>query len=194
MKKPVVLKKEQIVIKEIAAQKVMYVLSKYPDKEFSLSDLAKEAGIAKGNIGQFIRALESEQIIKIERLSKIWRIRANRENPAFLRAKLLLNLAHIYTTDLIEVLNQHYRNPKAIVLFGSYRKGEDISGSDIDIGIENDDVKEYATVRLDELSKLEKQLDRKIQIHLFNRKTTDINLFNNIANGIVLSGFLQVRP
>ena len=194
MKKPIVQKKEQMITRQVSAQRILYVLSKYPDKEFSLSDLAKEAGVAKGNIGEFVRALESEQIIKIERLSKIWRIRANRENPAFLRAKLLLNLAHIYTSDLIEVLNLHYRNPKSIVLFGSYRKGEDISGSDIDIGIENDDVKEYTTVRLDELSKLEKQLDRKIQIHIFNRKTTDINLFNNIANGIVLSGFLQVRP
>ena len=91
-------------------------------------------------------------------------------------------------------MNEHYHNPKAIVLFGSYRKGEDISGSDIDIAIEKDDVKEYTTVRLNELLNLEKRLDRKIQVHLFNRKSVDVNLFNNIANGIVLSGFLEVKP
>ena len=194
MKKPIVLKKEHVFAKEVAAQKVLYVLSKYPDKEFSLSDLAKESGVAKANIGGFIRALEAERIIKVERLSKIWRISANRENPGFLKAKILLNLEHIYTTGLTEILNEHYHNPKAIVLFGSYRKGEDISGSDIDIAIEKDDVKEYTTVRLNELLNLEKRLDRKIQVHLFNRKSVDVNLFNNIANGIVLSGFLEVRP
>ncbi len=194
MKKPIVLKKEHVFAKEVAAQKVLYVLSKYPDKEFSLSDLAKESGVAKANIGGFIRALEAERIIKVERLSKIWRISANRENPGFLKAKILLNLEHIYTTGLTEILNEHYHNPKAIVLFGSYRKGEDISGSDIDIAIEKDDVKEYTTVRLNELLNLEKRLDRKIQVHLFNRKSVDVNLFNNIANGIVLSGFLEVKP
>ena len=44
-----------------------------------------------------------------------------------------------------------------------------------------------------ELSEFEKQIERKIQIHEFNKKVIDLNLFNNIANGIVLIGFLEVK-
>jgi predicted nucleotidyltransferase len=77
-------------------------------------------------------------------------------------------------------------------LFGSYRKGEDISTSDIDIAIEDNDTKDHQTHPLREPD-FEKLLGRNIQIHLFSRKNVDHNVFNNIANGIVLSGFLEVR-
>ena len=64
----------------------------------------------------------------------------------------------------------------------------------IDIAIENSGIKDYETKKLKELIKFENKINRKIQIHLFNRKKIDINIFNNIANGIVLSGFLEVKP
>ena len=48
-----------------------------------------------------------------------------------------------------------------------------------------------------EFSKLvrdfENDLERNIQIHFFSKKSIDNNLFNNIANGIVLYGFLEVN-
>jgi len=194
MKKPNVLKKEQEPTRETAERKAMLVLFKYPDKEFSLSDLAKEAGVAKGNIGAYIKILEDAGLIRIERLSKIWRIRAARENEHFKRMKTAVNLTKILNSNIVEAVNSRFHNPKAIVLFGSYRKGEDVTSSDIDIAVECDESKEYPTTELSELAGLEKQLARRIQIHRFNRKSVDINLFNNIANGIVLSGFLEVKP
>ena len=84
--------------------------------------------------------------------------------------------------------------PRAIILFGSFRKGEDISTSDIDIAIEMDDEQEHRVVRHKNLEEFEKEIKRNIQIHLFNRNNTDINVFNNIANGILLFGFLEVKP
>ena len=39
---------------ETARLRILAVLFKYPDKEFSLSDLAKEAGVAKANIGPIL--------------------------------------------------------------------------------------------------------------------------------------------
>jgi predicted nucleotidyltransferase len=90
-------------------------------------------------------------------------------------------------------LVSHFKNPKAIVLFGSFRKGEDLSNSDIDIAIESDEVKEYQTIGLRELSEFEQFFRKKIQIHLFNRESADIGVFNNIANGILLWGFLEVK-
>ena len=99
---------------------------------------------------------------------------------------------------MVEFLNQYFGNPKAIILFGSFRKGEDFSTSDIDIAVESDvseatELENYKVIELKELGEFEKSVDKKIQLHLFNRKNVDAHVFNNIANGIVLSGFLEVK-
>ena len=191
--KPIVIKKLLTFYIETARQKVLSVLFGYPEKEFSLSDLAKEAGVAKAHIGKVLDELYSFGLISITKLSKIWRIKANQQSGEFIKSKIAYNLNFIYQSGIVEFLNEHFNNPKAIILFGSFRKGDDISTSDIDIAIETDEIKEYKTVTIKELIEFEKLINRKIQIHLFNRKKIDLNVFNNIANGIVLSGFLEVK-
>ena len=176
MKKPFVQKKYLKLYEETAKNKIIEVLFKYPEKEFSLSDLAKEAGL-----------------ITIEKLSKIWRIKSNQTNWLFIRSKIVYNLGFVYKSGLVEFLIEHFKNPKAILLFGSFRKGEDLTNSDIDIAIESNEIKDYQTMGLRELTEFEKIIGRKIQIHLFNREGIDDNLFNNIANGILLWGFLEVK-
>jgi len=193
MKKPQGLNKEQMFYIETARQKVLQLFYNFSDKEFSLSDIAKEAGVAKANLGVILVSLESAGLIKIEKLTKIWRIKANQENWIFKRAKIVYNLNFIYQSGLVEFLNEVYHNPKAIILFGSFRKGDDISTSDIDIAIESDLAKDYKIHGLRELTDFERTIRRKIQIHEFNRKSIDKGLFNSIANGIVLMGFLEVN-
>ncbi|MBI4016267.1 MAG: nucleotidyltransferase domain-containing protein [Candidatus Aenigmarchaeota archaeon] len=179
---------------ETAVQKVLQVFFRFPDKEFSLSDVAKVAGVAKANIGMILKKLYGADLIQITKLAKIWRIKANQRSWYFIRSKIVYNLNFVYQSSIIEFLNDYFKNPKAIVLFGSFRKGEDVTGSDIDIAIETDESVEYTTTGLRELAEFEKLIGRKIQIHLFNRTRIDINVFNNIANGIVLSGFVEVKP
>lgn len=193
MKKPISFKKEQSLYIETAKQKVAEVLFKHPESEFSLSDLAKEAGVRKSNIGKILDDFHKQGLIEITKLSNIWRIRANQRSQLFLRNKIVYNLSMIHQTGLTDALIEAFQNPKAIILFGSYRLGEDIADSDIDIAIETA-AEEYKALRLKELASFEKVLERNIQIHLFNRKAADLNLFNNIANGIVLWGFLEVNP
>lgn len=193
MMKPIVHKKYLKLYEETAKNKIVEVLFKYPEKEFSLSDLAREAGVAKANIGNILIEFQEAGLINIEKLSKIWRIRANQTNWLFTRSKIVYNLNFIYKIGLVEFLIDLYKNPKAIILFGSFRKGEDISGSDIDIAIESDEFNEYKIIGLRELSEFENIIGKRIQIHLFNRKNIDINMFNNIANGILLWGFLEVK-
>lgn len=193
MVKPIVHKKYLMLYEETAKRKIMEVLFKFPEKEFSMSDLAREAGVAKANIGKILDEFFSVDMISIEKLSKIWRIKANATKWYFIRSKIIYNLNFVYQSGLVEFLNQHFKNPKAIILFGSFRKGEDASNSDIDIAVENDDFKNYEIIGLRELSEFEKEIGRKIQIHLFNKKNVDLHVFNNIANGIVLMGFLEVK-
>ena len=193
MIKSIVHKKYLKLYEETAKNKIAEILFRYPEKEFSLSDLAKEAGVAKANIGRILKEFHEYGLISIEKLSKIWRIKANQSNWLYVRNKIVYNLDLIYRSGIVEFLIDYFKNPKAIVLFGSFRNGEDLSTSDVDIAIESDEVKEYQIKELRELVEFENIIKRKVQIHLFNREKVDINVFNNIANGIVLWGFLEVK-
>jgi len=191
--KPIVHKKYLKLYEETAKNKIIEILFKYPEKEFSLSDLAREAGVAKANIGNILNEFQEAEIILIEKLSKIWRIKANQTNLLFIRSKLVYNLNFIFKSGLVDFLVDYFNNPKSIILFGSFRKGEDLSNSDIDIAVESSELKDYQSIGLRGLIEFEKIIGKKIQLHLFNRSNIDNNLFNNIANGIVLWGFLEVK-
>jgi predicted nucleotidyltransferase len=204
--KPNVPKQYRRIFYETAKQKVLEHLFRFPDKEFSLSDLAKDAGVSKSNIGVILKEFHDFDIIKIIQLSKIWRIKANQQNWFFLRSKMVFNLNFIYQSGLVEFLNEFYKNPKAIILFGSFRRGDDITSSDIDIAIEVDEECESAVLdfvnvlkaekkdkEAELVNSIEKEIKRKFQLFIFNRKNVDLHVFNNIANGIVLYGFLEVR-
>ncbi len=192
--KPLVTEKYLRLFIQSPKQKVLEVLFRYPEKEFSLSDLAKEAGVAKPHLGATLTEFEQLGFITITKLTKIWRIKANQQNWNFVKSKMIYNLNFIYQSGLVEFLNEYFGNPKAVILFGSFRGGEDISTSDIDIAIETDDMEEYKTATVRELADFEKVIQRRIQIHFFSKKNVDLHVFNNIANGIVLIGFLEVKP
>lgn len=192
--KPTIQKRYQGLIEESSLQRVLGVLSAYPEQEFSLSDLAKEARVAKPNMGTILDRLTNLGLIQIHRLTNIWRIKANTQSWNFTKTKIVRNLHFIYQSGLVEYLNDKYRNPRAIILFGSFRTGEDLSTSDIDIAIESDEPIEYQTTHLPDLEGFEKTIHRKIQIHRFHRKHVDAHTFTSIANGIVLLGSLEAHP
>lgn len=192
--KPHVAKGYHALFVQSSKQRVLDVLFRYPEKEFSLSDMAKEAKVSKPHMGIIISELELRDFITVVRLTKIWRIKANTQNENFIQSKIVYNLGVICLSGLVGFLNDYFGNPKAIVLFGSFRKGEDFSNSDIDIAVETEGLKEFKTIELRELSAFEKEFGRKIQIHVFHRKSIDSHVFNNIANGVVLHGFLEVKP
>jgi len=164
--KPKVTKKYLGLLVQNSMQRVLEVLFRYPEQEFSLSDIAKEAEVAKPHTGPILANLEQLGFITIVKLSKIWRIKANQQSGNFLKSKIVYNLNFIYQCGLVEFLIEH---------------------------IETDETEEYKTIGLRILSDFEKEIGRKIQLHSFNRKNVDVHVFNNIANGIVLSGFLEVK-
>ncbi|MCK5282539.1 MAG: nucleotidyltransferase domain-containing protein [Nanoarchaeota archaeon] len=84
-------------------------------------------------------------------------------------------------------------NTKSIILFGSYRKGDDTEESDIDIAIEVADNEEVRVVESGIIPLLGYRENVQVNLHIFSRNKVDLNLFSNIANGIVLEGFLEVR-
>ena len=166
----------------------------YPDKEFSLSELAEQLEISKTTANQIITKLVKEGFLKKEVMGKVWRISCNKTHKYNFTKKIAYNLLYIYSSDIIEKIHQATPNPRTIILFGSYRKGDDTDKSDMDIAVEvlgNEDLK---IKQLGIIKKFGYRQNVAVNLHIFSRKKIDLNLFANIANGIVLDGFLEVRP
>jgi len=175
-------------LQKSSMSKTLEVFFDNPMKEHYLMDISRSLGIAhtsiKKNLVHLIKlGLITEKIIKRGK-RKFPVFKSNIENKYFKKYKIISNLSILSESGLIEYLEEKLF-PKVIVLFGSYRRGEDIADSDIDLFVECK--KEELN-----LSLFEKKLKRKIQLHFkedFNSFPKELK--NNIINGIVLYGFLE---
>jgi len=136
---------------------------------------------------RYAKELEKEGILKKSIVVKVTAYSADRTSPAFLFKKRLFNLEQLQTTGLIDFLKQELSN-SPLILFGSYARGEDTETSDIDVYIETPN-KETLNV-----AAFEKKLERTIQLFQYPSLTSIDNkqLANNIFNGIILNGFIEV--
>ncbi len=175
-----------------AYNKVLYWFFSFPIKETTLNDLVKETNISKTTANKVINDLIKESFIKREVIGKTWKISCNIDHPYNKSKKICYNLELIYNSGLINEINKKYNLPKVIILFGSYRKGDDTEKSDIDIALEILGDKKLEIKEFIKFKNMGYRKDVKINLHIFSRKNINSNLFANISNGIVLDGFLEV--
>lgn len=194
MKRTIVLKKERKLQEETAMNRILDLLFWFPEVELSLTELAERADVSKSTASRLVKVLADNDIVKLEDKRIIFRIAANIESPEFIKRKIAFNLKTIYNSDIVEFLDQTFGHPKAILLCGSFRYGQDKSTSDIDFAIEVLEDVEMESVRPEGIEEYEKVFGRHLQVHRFNRNKIDPRVFNEIGNGIVLAGFLEVRP
>lgn len=179
-----------------AYQKVLYWFFSFPDREIGLNDLSLELKISKTTAKKIIDIFVKEGFLNKKIYGKSWSISCNKMHIYNSTRKIAFNLAMIYEAylkwmrdDIFKVV----RSPKAIILFGSYRKGDDTEKSDIDIAIEVSDSEEVKIVELGTIPIFGFRQNVKVNLYIFSRNKVDLNLFSNIANGILLEGFLEVR-
>lgn len=175
-------------LQECSIFKVAGIFFTEPTKQHYLMEISQKAGLAHTSVKKYLIDLKNKGVIK-ETLEKKGKRKfpvytADLESTAYRKYKRMFNIAKLIESGLIDYLKDNLM-PKTTVLFGSYSRGEDVEESDIDIFLE------CKKNNLD-LSKLEKQLGRKIQLHFKEKfKNYPTELKNNIANGIVLSGYLE---
>ena len=163
-----------------------------PEREFHLREIARLSKLAPSTLSKYLKKLAAENIILIRKSKGFSIFKSNNENALYKDMKLFYNLINIRKSGLIEYLADEFNQPKAIILFGSFRKSENIPKSDIDLFIESE-VKKNP-----DLSKFEKKLSHPIQLFQFSRneienlKAKNKELLNNILNGILLEGFFEV--
>src|SRR3989344_1055275 len=132
--------------------------------------------------------LEAESLIKIEqdKDTKRWSVQLNRDNHKVMQLKRVDNLKQIYETGLADFLEKEFAGA-SIILFGSYSRGEDIINSDIDFAVIG------RKDKIIDITNYEKLLERKININFYiSFKNIHKNLKENLCNGIVLSGGIEL--
>lgn len=159
----------------------MFLCMKSGEK-LSQRDIAKALDVSPTAVGNSISKLAKENLILIEKTKTINFISLNRDDKKALDLKKIENLKNIYTSGLSDYLEFELAGA-CCVLFGSYAKGEDTNNSDIDIAAVGRKPKKL------NLEKYEKMLLRKLNVNYYNSwGEIDKNLRNNILNGIVLFG------
>ena len=171
--------------------KVAELIFNNPNKTFHIRLLEKETGFSTTAIIDCIKELKDYEIIKIEETPLTTNIKANIDSEAYRFYKLVFNLCRLKKYGFVDELIGLFNNPEAIILFGSFAKGEDIEESDIDILIisshkSHENLEDFKTI-------FEKELNRKINIHILLSLNKSSKEFKNaVANGIVLHGYLKV--
>ena len=165
----------------------------FPMAKIGLTDLSKSINSSKTATKQVVESLVQVQFLNKEVIGRAWLLSANQKHAYFITKKISYNLRNIYESGIIEEVYKNILSPRVIVLFGSYRWGTDVDGSDIDIAVEVVNNEDLKIVRLGIVKELGYRKNVPINVHIFSRNKIDSNLFANIANGIVLEGFLEVR-
>jgi predicted nucleotidyltransferase len=192
--KQIKFKKTELLELNDAYKKIMYLFFSYPTKEVSLNDLTKLTKISKTTANRVVNQLASEGFLKISQIGNLWRITCNQNHIYNTSRKIAYNLELIYESGAIEEILKHFNNPRSIILFGSYRKGDDAETSDLDIAVEMLDDEATKIFEIGVIPQLGYRQNVKVNILKFTRNKIDLNLFANLANGIVLFGFLEARP
>ena len=169
---------------------VLEVFTNEPTKKHYLKEISEKSKLAHTSVKiQLIKLVKANLIIQVnEKKGKrnFPFFVANINSEKFKFVKKIQNLKQLYSSGILNFLEEK-TIPSSIVLFGSYSNGEDIESSDIDIFIESKEI-------VLNLNKFEKKLNRKINIYFkSNINLCPKELRNNIANGMVLLGFIELK-
>lgn len=167
--------------------RVLTQFFKKPTKKHQLRELSRNTKLSLPTIKNHTQKLTKKDLIKKVKEGTYPGYKA-KMNKKYKLYKKLYNIRKLHETALITYLKNQLSHPNAIVLFGSAARGEDIEKSDIDL-LAIAEQKEL------DLKEYEKELNRKINLQFMNEQELKQNkeFANNIANGIVLDGYLVIK-
>lgn len=158
-----------------------------PTEKLRVRQIERQIQVPLPSAIRYAKELEKEKILKKTVTAGVTFYSADRSSQQFLIEKKLFNIKLLYFCGIIDYLILNYDNP-VLISFGSFSKGEDIETSDVDLYIETP-MKSKCN-----LEKFEKILQRKIQLFIYKnlRDIKNKELANNIVNGVLLNGFIEV--
>lgn len=172
-----------MIINNIKTQIIEYFFIN-PTKKLRVREISRLTKSPLPSAIRYVKELVNEELLRMESVGSITLYSANRSSKKYLLQKKLYNIETLYKRGLVDAFQAC--NARALILFGSYSKGEDIETSDVDIYVE-------AKI-IPPTERLEKLINRKIQIFNYASISSVKNkeLANNIINGIILAGNIEV--
>lgn len=165
--------------------KLLKVFLFSPTEEFRLRELSRLSDISPPSVMNYLKDLETEGLIKSFMKRGIPFYKAEQDDEKFREYKKISIFFELENSGLVNFLWDKL-SPSAIILYGSYAKGESIEGSDLDLFL-------ICKRKEININKYEEKLG--ISIHLFfeeNISKISNELKNNLVNGIVLKGYLKL--
>lgn len=156
-----------------------------PLEEFRLREIARLTKISPPSVMNYLKEFEKEGLIKRIKKREVPFYQALRDDQNFKIYKKISIIYELHKSGLIAFLWEKI-SPEAIVLYGSFARGESIENSDIDLFI-------LGKEKPLDIHDFEKKLNK--EIHLFFKgtlKEMSRELKNNVLNGIILKGYLKV--
>jgi len=165
-------------------EKILEVFMKKPTQGLQVREIIRLTNLGNPTVTRALAKLRAKKLVKKIKGRIYPYHEANLNNYSFKKLKLTYNLLSLEI--LVKKIVVKAR-PNCIILFGSAAKGEDTEKSDIDLFVQSKR-QEF------DISKTEKRLNRKVNI-LFEPEIKKLSkeLCNNLANGIVVYGFFEVK-
>ncbi|MBU2612147.1 MAG: nucleotidyltransferase domain-containing protein [Nanoarchaeota archaeon] len=174
---------------------IFRLLTIYSGKEFNIRGIAKLLRVSPTSVSKAILTLSKKEIILVDKSKtmNLTYVKFNRDNPKSVNMKRVENLKILYESGLSEYLEDKFPGC-TLVLFGSYSRGEDVffgemddKNSDVDIAIVGTKEKEVNLEKFEDFIKMD------ININFYESwDKIHKNLKNNILNGIILSGGVEL--
>jgi DNA-binding transcriptional regulator YhcF (GntR family) len=156
------------------------VIFEEPESEFSVRELAEKAEVSPSTASRKLDVLVENGVAERNR-SRGSVIVSAPDSQAFRDRKLSFNLWKLAESGVVQEL-WNESAPEAVVLFGSFSKGEDTHQSDVDLALV-----EGRTVEPDT-----KVIGRQVSAVDVTLDEARDGFLETLANGIVLRGYLDL--
>jgi len=165
--------------KSIDMDKIMGLFYEFPNQRFTIRKIALKTKIPRSTVHKYLSELKKQGLIA----------RDNQPftSELFKTKKIFFYIEKIIKSGLLEYLSEEL-NASCIILFGSFRKGDSVKDSDVDLFVES-----LVKKKVD-LSIFEKKLGHNIQLFVEeNINKLPDRLLNNVVNGIKLKGVFKIK-
>ncbi|ATZ61394.2 MAG: nucleotidyltransferase domain-containing protein [Methanosarcinales archaeon Met12] len=170
---------------------ILEIFIEDPGQWFHLREIARLLDISPRTAKKYLTELVAEKFLLEKKERGYLLYRGDQESEKFRDYKISHMIQRLKDTGFISFLEEEFLYP-TIILFGSAARGKDMKKSDVDIFVLTEKKKEV------DVSDFEKKMNRSIQQLVMDKegfervKKQSPELVNNILNGIVISGQLEV--
>lgn len=166
-------------------QKIIKLLSYYPEREFYGQEIAEKAKCSKASVSGILKMLSKKKIVfkKVRGHMKFYQI--NQGNLAVKKFKINLVLG-----ELASFLLKLRKISQKIILFGSASRGEQTADSDIDLFILSNDKDETRRIIKTASGNLRIKAVIKTQNEWSEMEIQEPEFYQEIKNGIILYDYV----